>query len=146
MSGLTLREVSSISRTIFPSSHSPAFSFRWFRESFRISGGAGIDAASSAGGGEVWVAAGVYPETINGTLEVLGGLRPYTVEASVVLAEGVSLYGGFTQDFDGEYFEVGYGTTIAEIDVSLSLILSNEDLIGENDEAIIFTLGKSFDL
>ncbi|MCH7909045.1 MAG: hypothetical protein IIB38_05445 [Candidatus Hydrogenedentes bacterium] len=55
-------------------------------------------------------------------------------------------YGGFTQDFDGEYFEVGYGTTIAEIDVSLSLILSNEDLIGENDEAIIFTLGKSFDL
>lgn len=55
-------------------------------------------------------------------------------------------YGGFTQDFDGEYFEVGYGTTIAEIDVSLSLIFSNEDLIGENDEAIIFTLGKSFDL
>lgn len=55
-------------------------------------------------------------------------------------------YGGFTQDFDGEYLEIGYGTTIAEIDVSLSLILSNEDLIGENDEAIVFTLGKSFDL
>lgn len=52
---------------------------------------------------------------------------------------------GFSQDFDGEYFELGYATTIGEIDVGLILILSNEDLVGSNDEAIIFTIGKSFD-
>jgi uncharacterized protein (TIGR02001 family) len=54
--------------------------------------------------------------------------------------------GGFTQDFEGEYFEAGYGTTVADVDVGLTLIFSNEDLVGENDQAIIFTIGKSFDL
>lgn len=54
--------------------------------------------------------------------------------------------GSFSQSFDGEYFEAGYGTTVAGIDVGLSLIFSNSDLVGESDEAIVFTLGKSFDL
>ena len=76
-----------------------------------------------------------------------GPTQDYTYYSLTVEKNGFyGKYGGFTQDFDGEYLEVGYGTTIAEIDVSLSLILSNEDLIGENDEAIVFTLGKSFDL
>jgi uncharacterized protein (TIGR02001 family) len=55
-------------------------------------------------------------------------------------------FAGFTQDFEGEYIELGYGTTVAEIDLGLSLIFSNEDLVGENDEAVVFTVGKSFDL
>ena len=55
-------------------------------------------------------------------------------------------FGGFAQDFEGEYFEVGYGTTIAEIDVGVNLVFSNDELVGEDDEAIIFTVGKSFDL
>ena len=55
-------------------------------------------------------------------------------------------FAGFTQDFDGEYVEVGYGTTISEIDLGLSLIFSNEDLVGEDDEAVVFTVGKAFDL
>ncbi len=55
-------------------------------------------------------------------------------------------FGGFAQDFEGEYFEAGYGTTIAEVDFALSLIISNEKLVGANDEAIVFTLSKSFDL
>ena len=76
-----------------------------------------------------------------------GPTQDYTYYSLTVEKNGFyGKYGGFTQDFDGEYLEVGYGTTIAEIDVSLSLILSNEDLIGENDEAIVFTIGKSFDL
>ena len=54
--------------------------------------------------------------------------------------------GGFSQDFEGEYVEAGYGTTLADIDLGVSLIFSNSDLVGESDEAIIFTLGKSFDL
>ena len=37
-------------------------------------------------------------------------------------------------------------TTVAEVDLGVTLIYSNEDLVGESDEAIIFTVGKSFDL
>ncbi len=55
-------------------------------------------------------------------------------------------FGGFAQDFEGEYFEAGYGTTIAEVDLVLSVIISNEKLVGADDEAIVFTLSKSFDL
>ncbi|NCF52005.1 hypothetical protein GWP57_10380 [Gammaproteobacteria bacterium] len=55
-------------------------------------------------------------------------------------------FGGFSQDFEGEYFEVGYGMTIAEIDFGLSVIFANDDLVGEADESLIFTIGKSFDL
>ena len=55
-------------------------------------------------------------------------------------------FGGFAQDFEGEYFELGYTTSISDIDVGLNLIFSNEDLVGENDEAIVFTISKSFDL
>jgi len=55
-------------------------------------------------------------------------------------------FGGFSQDFEGEYFEIGYTTSISDIDVGLNLIISNEDLVGENDEAIVFTISKSFDL
>ena len=55
-------------------------------------------------------------------------------------------FGGFSRDFEGEYAEIGYSTTLAELDVGVSLIFSNEDLIGDDDEAIVFTVGKSFDL
>ncbi len=55
-------------------------------------------------------------------------------------------YGGFSQDFEGEYFETGYGTTVAGIDLGLYLLFSNEDLVGENEESIVLTIGKSFDL
>jgi uncharacterized protein (TIGR02001 family) len=66
-----------------------------------------------------------------------------------VMAEKSGFYGkvgGFTQDFDGEYFEAGYSTEVAEVDLGVTFIYSNADLIGESDEAIIFTVGKSFDL
>ena len=55
-------------------------------------------------------------------------------------------FGGFSQDFEGEYFEIGYTTSISDVDVGLNLIFSNDDLVGEADEAIVFTLSKSFDL
>lgn len=54
--------------------------------------------------------------------------------------------GGFAQDFEGEYFEAGYSIEVAEVDLGVTFIYSNEDLIGESDEAIIFTVAKSFDL
>jgi len=55
-------------------------------------------------------------------------------------------YGTFSQDFDGDYFEFGYGTTISDIDFGISLVLANDDLVGDDDESLIFTIGKSFDL
>ena len=55
-------------------------------------------------------------------------------------------YGGFSQDFEGEYFEAGWGTTISEIDLGLALIFANSDLVGDAEESIIFTVGKGFDL
>jgi len=55
-------------------------------------------------------------------------------------------YGTFEDDFDGDYFQVGYNTEIAEFDVGISLLYSDETLVGESEEALIFSLGKSFDL
>ena len=54
--------------------------------------------------------------------------------------------GSFSQDADGEYLELGYGTTVSEIDLGIALILANEDLLGVDDESLVFTIGKTFDL
>ncbi len=57
-------------------------------------------------------------------------------------------YAGFSEDFSGDYFEFGYGASVADIDVGVSLIFNDSDLsgTGESDEVIIFTIGKSFAL
>ncbi len=55
-------------------------------------------------------------------------------------------YGGFSQDATGNYFETGYSTTVAEIDLGVALIFADADIAGSNDEAIVFTIGKAFDL
>ena len=76
-----------------------------------------------------------------------GPTQDYTFYSLMLEKNGFyGKFGGFAQDFEGEYFEAGYGTTIAEVDLALSLIISNEKLVGANDEAIVFTLSKSFDL
>jgi hypothetical protein len=54
--------------------------------------------------------------------------------------------GGFSQDFEGEYLQLGYDTTVADLDLGVALILANDDLIGEADESLVLTIGKSFDL
>lgn len=63
-------------------------------------------------------------------------------------------YAGFSQDFKGEYFEAGYGTTVADIDLGVAVLFNDKDLSGAvdsnglptSDESLIFTIGKSFDL
>ena len=79
-----------------------------------------------------------------------GPTLDYTYYALTLAAEN-GLYAtvaGFSRDFEGEYLELGYGKTVteAEIDLGISLIFANDDLIGEADESLIFTIGKSFDL
>ena len=56
--------------------------------------------------------------------------------------------GGFSQDFDGNYLEVGYGWDFSGVDLGISAIVAEDDLTGrtETDESLIFTIGKSFDL
>lgn len=55
-------------------------------------------------------------------------------------------YAGFSNDFAGEYFEVGFATTIADINVGIAAIFANKDLVGTNEESLVLSIGKSFDL
>ena len=78
-----------------------------------------------------------------------GPTQDYTYYALTLEQNGFyGKYAGFSQDASGDYLEFGYGTTISEIDVGVSLIINDEDLNGTDstDEALVFTLGKSFDL
>ncbi len=75
-------------------------------------------------------------------------------------AEKNGFYGtfaGFAQDWEGEYLEFGYGTTVAGIDLGLALIIVDEiaidvdsetpvSILSEDDEVVLFTIGKTFDL
>ena len=78
------------------------------------------------------------------------GTEDYTYYAISLVKNGLyGKFGGFAQDFEGEYLEFGYGTTVADIDVGVALILANDDLYGtpgDDEESLIFTLAKSFDL
>ncbi len=55
-----------------------------------------------------------------------------------------AIWGRFSQDFDGDYVEVGYGTEIASVDVGVSWIYGTSRLLGgDSDNSIILTVGKS---
>jgi uncharacterized protein (TIGR02001 family) len=54
--------------------------------------------------------------------------------------------GSFGNDFDGEYYEAGYGTDLAGFDVGVSIVHSTSDLVGKNDTSIFFSIGKSVDI
>lgn len=61
-------------------------------------------------------------------------------------------YGTFGDDFDGDYLELGWGTTVSDIDLGISLILASDELSDQLDsdgdptesESVIFTIGKTF--
>jgi len=58
-------------------------------------------------------------------------------------------YGTFGDDFDGDYFEFGWGTEIGGFDVGISIVINDKDLDLETfdgTETLIFSLSKSFDL
>jgi uncharacterized protein (TIGR02001 family) len=55
-------------------------------------------------------------------------------------------YGTFDDDFDGDYFQIGYDTSVADFDVGISLLYSDDTLVGTSEEALIFSLGKTFDI
>ena len=54
-----------------------------------------------------------------------GPTQDYTFASLTYEANGFyGKYATFSQDFDGSYFEAGYGTTVAEIDLGISLIFA----------------------
>jgi len=74
------------------------------------------------------------------------GQQDYTYYSLTVENKGFyGKYAGFSRDFAGEYFEFGYSASLAEVDLGLSIILANEDLVGQSDESLFFTVSKSFD-
>jgi len=76
-----------------------------------------------------------------------GPTLDYTYYSLTVTKEGFyARYGGFSQDFDGEYFEAGFSTTVADIAVGIAAVFANKDLVGASDESLVLTIGKSFDL
>ena len=55
-------------------------------------------------------------------------------------------YGTFQDEFEGDYLQFGYDFTAAEIDFGVSLLITDDNAVGENEEALIFSIGKTFDL
>jgi uncharacterized protein (TIGR02001 family) len=60
-------------------------------------------------------------------------------------------WGTWGDEFDGDYFELGYGFSVAEIDFGVAAIFNDKELnfSGVNagidsDETVVFTIGKSF--
>lgn len=66
------------------------------------------------------------------------------------------LVGVFGNDFDGEYYEAGYGSRIESVglDYKLAVIHGTGDLLGDNDgdgeededTSVVFSISKSFQL
>ncbi len=78
-----------------------------------------------------------------------GPTQDYTYYSLTLEKDGFyGKYAGFSQDASGEYFELGYGTTVANIDLGLTLIFNDKDLSGdgESDQALVLSIGKSFDI
>ena len=61
-------------------------------------------------------------------------------------------FGTFGDDFDGEYIELGWGTTVSDIDLGVAIILASDELSDQVDsdgdptegESIVFSIGKTF--
>jgi len=75
--------------------------------------------------------------------------QDYGFVAGTVEYEGFyGTYGTFTQDFEGDYFELGYGTEVSGFDVGVAAIMSDSDLssTGDSETSLVFSIGKTFDL
>lgn len=52
--------------------------------------------------------------------------------------------GNWSGDITGNYIETGYSTTLSDFDLGVSLIFSDAEL--SDDQSIVFSISKSFDL
>jgi uncharacterized protein (TIGR02001 family) len=75
--------------------------------------------------------------------------QDYGFVAGTVEYEGFyATYGTFTQDFEGDYVELGYGGEVSGFDVGVAAIMSDSDLssTGDSETSLVFSIGKTFDL
>ncbi|MBM88469.1 MAG: hypothetical protein CMQ41_08850 [Gammaproteobacteria bacterium] len=89
-----------------------------------------------------------------GEWEGFGNESDYTFLGLTFTAENgiYGTYGTFGDDSDGNYIEIGWGTTISDIDFGIAGIFSSDELSDQLDsqgradesEAIVFTIGKTF--
>ena len=102
---------------------------------------------------EVNLSAGYGPVSIGysiGEWDGDGGTDYDFLEIGIDLGAGFyGTYGSFGDEFEGDYVEIGYGTTVSEIDLGVAIIFPSDDLQGDedsdaDDEAIVFSIGKSF--
>ena len=102
---------------------------------------------------EVNLSAGYGPVSIGysiGEWDGDGGQDYDFLEIGIDLGAGFyGTYGSFGDGFEGDYVEIGYGTTVSEIDLGVAIIFPSDDLQGDedsdaDDEAIVFSIGKSF--
>ena len=74
---------------------------------------------------------------------------------ALTITDESGIYGtlaSFGDDFDGEYLEIGWGTTVSDFDIGIAGIFSSDELSDEvnssgdpsESEAIIFTIGMTF--
>ncbi len=76
-----------------------------------------------------------------------GPTQDYTYYALTLEKNGLyGKYGGFSQDFDFDYLELGYGTELEGFDLSFALIVGDDPASSETDEAIVVGIGKTFTL
>jgi len=60
-------------------------------------------------------------------------------------------FGNFSNDFDGSYYEAGYGNTFNVqdtylFDYSIYYVYSDSDLVGEADNNLVFGVVRKFDI
>ena len=93
-------------------------------------------------------------EYSKGTCECFGAESDYDfIGLTLGFDNGLYATAGFWGDeSDGEYFEFGYGTTVAEIDLGAAIIFASDELSFEvdsdgnanEDTALVLSIGKSF--
>ena len=100
---------------------------------------------------EVNLSAGYGPVAVTysiGEWDGDGGTDYDFLQIDIDLTEGFyATYGSFGDEFDGDYFELGYGTTVGVIDVGFAIIMPEDELEGTGDaanEALVFSLGYSW--
>ncbi|MFT4614630.1 MAG: hypothetical protein ACI9NT_001781 [Bacteroidia bacterium] len=108
----------------------------------------------SAGWGPISIGYSIGEWDGDGGYDGVGGDEYDFLEVTVEHNGFYGTVGAFGQDADGEYLELGYGTEVAGFDIGIAAIYSSDELSDQSDndgdatesEAIIFTIGKSFDL
>ena len=106
----------------------------------------GMAASPQAHESSIAATGGIYASI--GEWDGFGAPEDYSfLEATLEADSGIyATYGSFGKDFDGDYIELGYGTTVSDIDLGVALIVSDDlgDQEGGEGEALVFSIGKSF--